>query len=193
MAAIDIIWFLITFIVSISAEMRYPWFSWDTIPTYIHMCNQSGPFNAETNQRLATVPIVTIEKCQGVFSNGSLPSNYSSQYEESKIIEACQAVKEINDSIVCIFYVNSILDFNNYYLHIEMIENPGYKLRDDSGVIVYEKGAASLVPMPPKGYWVFDYQQQSVQNLFISECINASKSKYVDGCFLDRSTQNSFS
>ena len=181
--------FIIGLIVSINADMKYPSFTWNTVPTYIHMCNQSGPFNEATNKRMATYPIVTIEKCQGIFSNGSLPLNYSSQYEENKIIEACKAVKLINDNVTCIFYLNSILDFNNYYLHIDMIDNPGYKLRDDNGVIVYEKGAASLVPMPPNGYWVFDYQQEKVQNLFISECINASMSPYVDGCFLDRSTQ----
>eukprot|EP01084_Bolivina_argentea_P038100 70456_1 len=173
-------------------KMRYPLFSWDTIPTYIHMCNESGPFNEITNQRLATYPIVTIEKCQGIHSNGSLPYNYSSQYEETKILDACQAIKQINDSILCIFYINSILDFTNYYLHIDMIENPSYKLRDDNGIIVYEKGGGSLVPQPGNGFWVFDFQQENVQNLFISECINATKSKYIDGVFIDRSDQNTF-
>ena len=159
---------MVGLIISIDGEMRYPWFSWNTVPTYIHMCNQSGPFNETTNERLATYPIVTIEKCQGIYSNNTLPLNYSSQYEENKIIEACQAVKQINESIICIFYINSILDLNNYYLHIEMVDNPSYKLLDDNGTIVYQ---GSTIPMP-NGCRVFDYQQEAVQNLFISECIS---------------------
>eukprot|EP01084_Bolivina_argentea_P038099 70454_1 len=180
--------------VVIYGDMKYPLFTWKTVPTYIHMCNESGPFNEATNKRLATYPLVTIEKGQGYQSNGSLPLNYSSQYEESKIIEACKAIKQINESVICIMYLNSILDFQNYYLHDLMVWNPKYRLRDDNGVIVYEKGGTGLIyPMPdPKGYWVFDYQQKAVQNLFVSECINATKTGYVDGCFLDQSSRNNF-
>eukprot|EP01084_Bolivina_argentea_P035694 66154_1 len=106
---INWILFFVQFTVLINGDMRYPLFSWDTVPTYIHMCNRSGPFNEEANKRLATYPIVTIEKGQGDLSNGTLPLNYSSQYEEAKIIEACKAVKLINNSVVCIFYLNTML------------------------------------------------------------------------------------
>eukprot|EP01084_Bolivina_argentea_P200198 342373_1 len=180
--------FLLLPISIVLCTVRMPKFSWDTVPVYIHMCNGTGPFNQSTLEYLSTFPIVTIEKGQGINANGTLPSNYSNQYEESKILEACQSIKEINDSIICIFYYNSMLDWNMYYFHILLQNNPSYWLRDDKGTVVRQTGDKSF-PQPPNGMLVYDYRQQSVIDFFISECINMTKSKYIDGCFIDRANE----
>ena len=36
---------------------------------------------------------------------------------------------------------------------------------------------------------VYDYRQQVVIDFFIEKCINMTKSKYIDGCFIDRANQ----
>merc|ERR1712228_589045 len=88
-----------TLIIVCFCKVRMPNFSWDTVPVYIHMCNGSGPFNDSTNEYLASFPIVTIEKGQGVNSNNTMPSNYSQQYAENKILDACKAIKAMNESV----------------------------------------------------------------------------------------------
>ena len=113
-----LILFLLLPLSMVLGVVRMPKFSWETVPVFIHMCNGSGPFNESTNNYLASFPIVTIEKGQGVFSNGTMPLNYSDQYAESKILEACKAIKEVNDTVTCIFYYNSMMDWNMYYFHI---------------------------------------------------------------------------
>ena len=173
----------------IVGKVRMPLFSWDTVPVFIHMCNDSGPFNDTTLEYIATYPIVTIEKGQGINSNNTMPYNYSSQYEESKIEESCKNVKLINDSIICIFYYNSMLDWNMYYFHIQLLNEPNYWLKDDNGVVVRQSGDKSF-PQPPNGMLVYDFREEDVIQFFIDKCINMTKSKWIDGCFVDRANQN---
>eukprot|EP01083_Nonionella_stella_P223764 797128_1 len=81
-----------------------------------------------------------------------------------------------------------MLDWNMYYFHIQLLNNPSYWLRDDKGVVVKQGGDKSF-PQPPGGMLVYDYRQQAAIDFFISECINMTKSPYIDGCFVDRANQ----
>ena len=76
-------------------KIRMHLFGWDAVPVFIHMCNASRPMNSTVKEHLATFPIVKFEKSQGYnTSNNSLPSNYTNEYSQGKIIDAlCKAVK----------------------------------------------------------------------------------------------------
>ena len=167
-----------------------PKFSWDRVPVFIHMCNKTGPFNLSTAQHIARFPMVTIEKGQG---DNSTIYPYNESYTEIKILDACQQIKSINSSIICIFYYNSGLDWEMYQLHEKMLQHKGYWLRDSNNVTVYLKGSHTF-PQPPNGMDCFDFTQIKVQNFFINECINLTNMypNIIDGCFVDRATYNTF-
>ena len=167
-----------------------PRFSWDTVPVFIHMCNKTGPFNASTAQHIARFPMVTIEKGQG---DNSTIYPYNESYAEAKIADACEQIKSLNSSIICIFYYNSVLDWEMYQLHEKMLQHKGYWLRDSNNVTVYLKGTASF-PQPPNGMDCFDFTQVKVQNFFINECVNMTQMYpgIIDGCFVDRANDNTF-
>ena len=139
--------------------------------TSVHMCNQSGPFNDSVIEYLAKFPMVTIEKGQGI---NATEEPYASLYVEDKIINACQRVKAINSSIICILYYNSILDWPFYRLHEEFVENPSYWLRDDNNQIVLLQGDHTF-PQPPQGMLVPDYTQQIVSDFWVCSVLKNYK------------------
>jgi hypothetical protein len=73
-----------------------------------------------------------------------------------------------------------VLDFPQYDLHQKMLDNPSLMLRNAEGKIVRMSGGGH------SGMDVFDFSQAKARSLFISTCVNATKTGYVDGCFLDR-------
>lgn len=82
----------------------------------------------------------------------------------------------------------SVLDWNMYDMHQKMLQNPDYWLRVH-GKVVRIPGDKSF-PQPKDGMLVFDFAQADVRAFWISECINATQSGYVDGCFSDRATSS---
>ncbi|KAJ9448857.1 hypothetical protein DIPPA_10058 [Diplonema papillatum] len=163
-----------------------PVFSWDTVPVFIHMCDPEGPFNTSELEYLAKFPMVTVEKGQGI---NATAQPYAGYPEEEKILQALQAVKEINDKVVTIFYYNSILDWNMYHMHEILEANPAWWLRDAAGQVVRLHGDSTF-PQPSEGMLVFDMAQQVVQEFWASECINITSSPYADGCFADQTMKN---
>ena len=157
---------LVSCLISISLAVKYPAFSFDTVPVYMHTCNTTGPFNDETMNFFKKFPIITFEKGQGVYST---QEPYASLYEEDKIIQSCQRIKAIKPDIICIMYLNTICDWPYYYRHELFAEKPEYWLRDDSGKIVL-KSCDHSFPQPDQGMLVPDYRQTAVQEMWAKTC-----------------------
>ena len=173
---------LVVTFAAIAAKM--PMFSWNTVPVYSHLCNKSGPFNDTALRTLVRFPLVTIEKGQG--------SNLSDCCAEDKILAAAKQIKALNSSVQVIFYYNSVLDWNQYRLHEEFLKRPDLWLRNASGDPVRMHGDHSF-KQPKEGMLVFDFSKQAGRDFWASDCINATKTGYIDGCFADKADLESFS
>mmetsp|Transcript_20270 Transcript_20270/g.60557 ORF Transcript_20270/g.60557 Transcript_20270/m.60557 type:complete len:411 (+) Transcript_20270:74-1306(+) len=126
---------------------------------------------------MAKFPMVTIEKFQG-------PCGYAKNaspacHQEDLIIDELRKVKEVNPNVSTIFYYNSVLDFPQYQLHARFLENPSLLLRNADGEILNMTGGGHSCD-------VFDFGKDLARQLFIEECVNATKTGFVDGCFIDR-------
>ncbi|XP_065830203.1 uncharacterized protein [Oscarella lobularis] len=175
--------FLAIVLVVSAVAAKMPIFSWDTVPVYSHLCNKTGPFNDAAIQVLARFPLVTIEKGQ--------EANVSDCCAEDKILAAAKQIKAVNSSVQVIFYYNSVLDWNQYRLHAEFLKHPELWLRNASGDPVRIPGDHSF-KQPKDGMLVFDFSKQAGRDFWASDCINATKTGYIDGCFADRSGEESF-
>jgi hypothetical protein len=140
-------------------------------------CRAQGPVNQGALELMAKFPMVTVEKFQGPCGNSKAAAPACDQ--ESQIIAVLKGVKAINPNASCIFYYNSVLDFQQYRLHAMMEADPSLMLHDQNGNVVKMGGGG-------KNSDVFDFSNAKARELFIQECINATKSGYVDGCFADR-------
>ena len=72
-----------------------------------------------------------------------------------------------------------MLDFNQYRLHALMEADPSLMLHDAAGKVIKVGGGHKTSD-------VFDFSNPAARALFIQECVNATKSGFVDGCFCDR-------
>ena len=185
-----------------------PRFSFDTMPVFFHSSNASGPINEEAIRLMARFPMVvralvhipratpapavsreracraqTVEKFQGPCGNSVSASPACDQ--EAQIIEPLRAVKAIDPNISTVFYYNSVLDFPQYKLHARMLADPSLMLRDKDGNIV-RMSAPTQVPGHTTD--VFDFSNPRARALFIEECVNATRSGFVDGCFAVRTS-----
>ena len=151
------------------------------MPVFIHGSNQSGPINAEAIHLMAKFPLVTVEKFQGACANSHDPLPTPACDQEKLIIDALKQVKSVNPNASTIFYYNSVLDFPQYKLHGMMLADPSLMLKDKDG-----KTVLMGCPSPTGKCDVFDFSNPTTRALFISECVNATQSGFVDGCFLDR-------
>jgi hypothetical protein len=123
---------------------------------------------------------VTVEKFQGPCAAKSNPPTDTCG-QEKLIIDALRRVKEVDNSVCTIFYYNSILNFPQYDLSARFMErNASLLLHDHGGKLITESGGGK------SGLTVFDFQQQAACDLWASECVNATATGFVDGCFADR-------
>ena len=201
--------------VSASGAPAGPRFDWSVMPTFIHASNQSGPLNPDAIALMAKYPMATVEKFQGPCAHSKNPTPACDQesliIEPLRQIKAinpnCSTVFYVSNrnhdrnrapSQPCLLpplessqtarahhcssaQYNSVLDFAQYKLHGMMLADPSLMLHDSAG-----KVAKMGCPSPTGTCDVFDFAQAKARALFIAECVNATKTGVVDGCFLDR-------
>jgi len=163
---------------AISVTPKGPRFSWETLPIFFHSANKSGPVNDESIKFMAQFPMVTIEKFQGPCGNRGDASPECDQ--EGQIVDVLRRVKEVNPNVSTIFYYNSVLDFPQYKLHAIVAKDESLMLHNAAGELVKMSGGGH------KNMDVFDFSNPRTRELYIEECVNATQSGYVDGCFCDR-------
>ena len=81
---------------------KYPEFSWDTMPLYMHVWKQTSYTQAELDY-LATYPLITLEKVQGR-KEGTI---------QQGTLKAARAIKEINPKAKILYYKNIVIDWEN--------------------------------------------------------------------------------
>lgn len=72
-----------------------PRFSWDTLPTYFHCSNLSGPFTDDSIKAISRNSFAVFEKMTGLFSP---PANTAA---ENKIVSECARVKTASPTTDC--------------------------------------------------------------------------------------------
>lgn len=83
--------------------------------------------------------------------------------------------------------LSSVCDFPQYNeLYSQYVAMPENWLHDATGAAVFQSCAGFNNGSYPSGMPVYNHANAVARNLWISECVNATKSGVVDGCFVDR-------
>jgi len=93
---------------------RYPAFSWDTVPLYVHIRKDTA-FTDEEIKYLATFPLITFEKATGHTDSGSV---------EAGTLKAARAVKAINSATKILYYRNVIVHYGSYAANTSLKDIP---------------------------------------------------------------------
>ena len=147
------------------AEARMPFFSWDTVPRYMHVRKVTA-FSPAEIEYLATFPLLTFEKTTGQKEFGST---------EKGTIVAARAVKSINPTTKILYYRNIFVHYSKYDSNDELkkIEDPF--LRSGSGST---KLIRNQVP-------AYDLSNEKLQNWWLQSAGEVCSAPEIDGLFVD--------
>ncbi len=116
---------------AVNNPARYPHFSWDTVPIYIHYGNPDG-YTDEAIQFIAShSDFVCMEKSQGMNVHGSA--------EKGQVHDA-KRLKAANPDIKILFYWNTFLDYPFTAAHEVYQQHPDWWLRKLDGELDKKAG-----------------------------------------------------
>jgi len=148
---------------------KYPEFSWDKVPLYMHL-RKVEPFTDSELDFLAKFPLITLEKTTG-----------SKTYDgtEKGSIAAAKAIKAVNPNTKILYYRNSIINWPSYRNDEKFIKkNPDALLRDSLGEYALMRNREAKF---------FDISKKNVRAYWLNHAITHANNPYMDGIFIDAS------
>ena len=137
-------------------------FSWAVLPTWVKLSLST------TNASHTAFAAKNFELVQATMHHGD--------YVEADNIALCRQAKEASPSTACLFYWNTDKIRNASVTAQYMIQaKPQWLLQDDKG-----RFAEAL-----HGHLCPDYRNAKAADYYLSACLDATRSGFVDGCALD--------
>ncbi|MGJ8634052.1 MAG: putative glycoside hydrolase [Luteolibacter sp.] len=149
---------------SATAE-RLPAFSWETIPSYIHIRKDTA-FTPEEIEYLASFPLITLEKMTGNNTYGST---------EEGTAMAAGAIKAINADAKVLYYRNVIVHYGSYAANEALEDIPDAFLRGKSGKDKLVRGKVEA----------YDLSNVKLRDWWLGNAKEVCDDPNVDGVFLD--------
>ncbi|NQU40529.1 MAG: hypothetical protein HQ523_11295 [Lentisphaerae bacterium] len=148
-----------------AADSKYPEFSWDHIPKYMHLWKQTA-FTEEELKHLAEYPLITFEKAQGIRDEASV---------QEGTLKAAAAVKAVNPKVKVLYYKNVIIDwFSGMSPELEKI---------DGGYLRNTEGEYPSLGGQKRKY--FDISLPEVQDWWMKDATRMLSDPNIDGIFID--------
>ena len=145
---------------------RYPEFSWDRVPRYMHM-RKARAFTKEEFEYLAKFPIITLEKTTGMESYGST---------EQGSLAAARGIKAVNPDAKVLYYRNIMVHYGGYEVNqsFDELEQP---------LLMNAAGKTSLIHGGKRGG--YDLSNPSVRTWWLDHCLAMAAHPAIDGIFVD--------
>jgi len=151
--------------VALQGPDRYPSFSWNTVPLYVHIRKDTA-FTDEEIRYLATFPLITFEKATGHRDSGSV---------EAGTLKAARAVKSINPATKILYYRNVIVHYGGYAANTSLKDIPG-------AFLVGRDGNDKLIRNRVQAY---DLSNKAMRDWWIDAAKDVCSDPSIDGVFLD--------
>lgn len=148
-----------------AGDPRFPDFSWDTLPLYMHV-RKATAFSDEELDYLASFPLVTLEKTTGQQSSGST---------DAGTLVAAQAIKERSPHTKVLFYRNVLVHYGGYSFDDRLSRIPHPFLID-------KQGHTRLVRNVSEAY---DLANPQVVDWWVDTALGVCRHEAIDGLFLD--------
>ncbi|CAH8283034.1 putative glycosyl hydrolase-like family 15 (GHL15) protein [Mariniflexile fucanivorans] len=146
---------------------KFPEFSWDTMPLYMHV-RKNDAFTKEEITYLSKFPLITFEKTTGSSTFGST---------EKGTIEAAKEVKKVNPKAKILYYKNVVINWGTYE------EDEAFIKKNPDAILVNDKGQKVFMPNGSTGF--YDLSKEKVRAYWLNHVKNETDSPYIDGVFLD--------
>jgi Hypothetical glycosyl hydrolase family 15 len=144
---------------------RFPDFSWDRVPLYMHIRKSTG-FTPEELRYLAGFPLIAFEKTTGATDYGST---------EKGTLEAARAVKRLNPAAKILYYRNVIVHYGGYAANAPLAAIP-------DAFLVSHDGRGKLVRNTVEAY---DLTNPKLRDWWVENARQLCADPAIDGVFLD--------
>jgi formylglycine-generating enzyme required for sulfatase activity len=147
---------------------KYPKFSWDHIPRYMHTYKLTD-FEQEELEYLAQFPLITIEKAQAIQQGGN-------NFVQRGTTVAAEGIKALNPDAKVLYYKNIIIDWHGSDATpaLEVIENSYLKKTDGEFLTIGNRNRK-----------YFDVSMPAVRNWWIEDASRMLNEPSIDGLFID--------
>jgi hypothetical protein len=147
---------------------KYPKFSWDHIPRYMHTYKLTD-FEQEELEYLAQFPLITIEKAQAIQQGGN-------NFVQRGTTVAAEGIKALNPDAKVLYYKNIIIDWHGSDATpaLEAIENSYLK-----------KTNGDFLTIGGRYRKYFDVSMPAVRNWWIEDASRMLNEPSIDGLFID--------
>ncbi len=150
---------------AVPAAERFPDFSWDRVPLYMHIRKSTG-FTPEELRYLAGFPLIAFEKTTGATDYGST---------EKGTLEAARAVKRLNPAAKILYYRNVIVHYGGYAANAQLADIP-------APFLISRDGRAKLVRNTVEAY---DLTHPKLRDWWVENARQLCADPAIDGVFLD--------
>ncbi len=156
---------LVSTLVSAS-EDKWPEFSWDTVPLYLHFGNVDGLSDKDVAVAAEMADLICLEKGHGRNVHGTT---------EKGIEFDAVRLKEANPNIKVLYYWNAFLDYSMYDAHEVYDSNPDWWLKKMDGSLDKKNGKIRR----------YDLSNPDVRDWWTDEARRAIIEGSCDGVFMD--------
>jgi hypothetical protein len=144
---------------------KYPEFSWDTMPLYMHVWKRTS-YSKDEIEFLAKHPLITLEKAQGS-KEGTI---------QEGTLKAAREIKNINPNAKILYYKNIVIDWKTAASkELETIAE---------GYLQAKNGLYPVVNANSKAKF-FDISKDSVQQWWLKDAKAMLDESAIDGIFID--------
>lgn len=161
---------------------KVPAWNWDTIQTYVHCANRTGPlWNDAALASMGRSAFVVFEKNHGLFAHPKYTG------AEEKIAAACSQVKDVP----CLMYTESDLARTYYDLGVKFDAAPDLEVECADGATLanstwHEKPNPLNASEAPSGvFHVYDFARGEARTMWVDRVASMVASKEIDGAFID--------
>jgi hypothetical protein len=163
------------------ARAAPPRFSWETLPTFVHCSNASGPLNDEIIALMASSGFAVIEKYQALEADPPYTGG------EEKVIAAARAVRAVNPNATLIFYFAVDYARTWYDLGRFFVAHPSLEVHNADGSLA----RVASNDFGDNNWTVFDYAQDGARSAWVQRIADVvftadqNGNNLFDGCFVD--------
>jgi hypothetical protein len=152
---------------------QHPWFSWSTVPLYWYASDPKAKWNDTVLQYAASHAVVVPNGNHLRFVEPSQTN------EEEKLFATARRLHRANSSTSILFYLNSMIDWEQYDLHATILtHHPEYWITNTGGDTV------CLLGQP-----LFNQSIPQMRQLWLDTVQSALETDLFAGIFADRANQ----
>lgn len=149
------------------SDKKFPEFSWDRMPLYMHV-RKNDSFTKKEIKFISQHPLITFEKTTGYTTLGST---------EKGSIEAAKEVKKLNPNAKILYYKNVVINWSSYEKDELFIR------KHPDALLVNDRGEKVFMPNGTTGF--FDLSKDYVRDYWLNNVRREIESPFIDGVFLD--------